>query len=237
MRPYGYSTGAVAFGDFREALRILSAHPLQAIELSALRSAELPDLLEALDGLDLERFEHVSLHAPSSFAPDEEPGIVKALAATSASLPVVVHPDAIDSIDRWRSLGRRVLIENMDRRKSRGRTAEDLALFFAALPEAGLCFDVGHARQVDSSMTEAHSILDRFGDRLRELHVSSVGSDSRHYRLDFPTFEACRELRHGLPESVPVIIESRVEESEVADELRRVREALAPVEVAVAAAG
>jgi hypothetical protein len=40
-----------------------------------------------------------------------------------------------------------------------------------------------------------------------------------------------------LPEGVPVIIESRVEESEVADELRRVREALAPVEAAVAAAG
>lgn len=67
--------------------------------------------------------------------------------------------------------------------------------------------------------------------------MSSVGSNSRHYRLDFPTSEACRELRGCLPEGVPVIIESRVEESEVADELRRVREALAPVEAAVAAAG
>jgi hypothetical protein len=237
MRPYGYSTGAVAFGDFREALRILSGHPLQAIELSALRSAELPELLAALDGLDLGRCRHVSLHAPSSFEPEDEPGIVETLAATSDPLPVVVHPDAIDSIERWRTLGSRVLIENMDRRKPRGRTAEDLAFFFEALPEAGLCFDIGHARQVDSSMTEALRILDRFGDRLRELHVSSVGSDSRHYRLDFPTFEACRELSDRVPESVPVIIESRVEESEVGDELRRAREALEPVRMAVASAG
>jgi hypothetical protein len=40
-----------------------------------------------------------------------------------------------------------------------------------------------------------------------------------------------------VPESVPVIIESRVEESEVGDELRRVREALEAVRMAVASAG
>ena len=57
----------------------------------------------------------------------------------------------------WRQLGDRVLVENMDKRKPVGRTVEELDLIFEQLPAAGMCFDIAHARQVDSSMTEART--------------------------------------------------------------------------------
>lgn len=237
MRSVGFSTGAVALGDFHSALEILTMHGVQAVELSALRAVELPVLLADLDDLDLSDIRYVSIHAPSSFEARDELTLVRALSETSPVFPVVVHPDAVHVVDRWRALGHRLLIENMDRRKSRGRTAHDLDLFFRELPEAGLCFDIGHARQVDSSMTEAHRILDRFGHLLREVHVSSVGSDSRHYRLDYPTFLACRDLCDRIPGDVPLIVESRVDPSEIEAELRRVREAFEPAELPVATVG
>jgi len=69
MQPLGYSTGALALSDFRRALEMLKDQPVAAIELSAIRKHELIPLLRSLDGLDLSRFEYVSIHAPSEFSP------------------------------------------------------------------------------------------------------------------------------------------------------------------------
>ena len=93
---------------------------------------------------------------------------------------MVVHPDVIFEPERRRALGSRLLIENMDKRKAVGRTVEELKPFFAQLPEAGFCFDIGHARQVDPSMTEASLLLRAFAGRLREVHMSEVNTASRH---------------------------------------------------------
>jgi hypothetical protein len=66
MRPLGFSTGALAKGDFRTGLALQRTKPsLRAIELSALRDHELRPLLSSLGQLDLSHFEYVSLHAPS----------------------------------------------------------------------------------------------------------------------------------------------------------------------------
>ena len=40
--------------------------------------------------------------------------------------------------------------------------------------------DLGHARQIDPSMTEAFLILRAFGDRLAEVHISEVNSACKH---------------------------------------------------------
>jgi hypothetical protein len=65
MNRIGFSTGALALSDFRLALRMLQNTPCDAIELSALRQAELEPLFEAADSLDLHQFASVSFHAPS----------------------------------------------------------------------------------------------------------------------------------------------------------------------------
>ena len=67
MAPTGFSTGALAKGDFRGASAWLSETDSDAIELSALRMSELAPLMAALSSLDLKQFSYRSLHAPKCF--------------------------------------------------------------------------------------------------------------------------------------------------------------------------
>ena len=94
-RPWGFSTGALARGDFRQGLAMLHRHRLEAVEISALRLPELPALLEAFDDLALEGFSHVSIHFPSAYPAEEEGALVRRAKSAAAGTPVVVHPDAI----------------------------------------------------------------------------------------------------------------------------------------------
>jgi len=64
------------------------------------------------------------------------------------------------------------------------------------LPRASLCFDIGHARQVDPTMSEAAAILQRYSARLRQLHVSEVNSQSKHDSLSFESILAFRRVSH-----------------------------------------
>lgn len=225
-RPWGFSTGALARGDFRRGLEMLRRHRMTAIEVSALRLPELPVLLEAFHGLDLTAFSHVSLHFPSAYPPEGEAALAQHLWQAAPGVPVVVHPDAISDFAPWRAFGAALLVENMDRRKPDGRTVRELEAIFDRLPEAGLCFDMAHARQVDSSLTEAFLILERFGDRLAQVHISEVSTSGRHACLSRASILAFRELAPLIPPEVPVILESPVTEAQIPDELDRAAEAL-----------
>jgi hypothetical protein len=148
MRPIGFSTGALAGGDFHAALSLLAGSGTEAVELSALRAWELPELARAASTLSVEGFQFVSVHAPSSFRPDEEDEIVGLLKHLCGfGWPIVVHPDSIRSYSPWREFGSMLWIENMDKRKPVGRSAAELDEIFDHLPDAGLCFDIAHARQ------------------------------------------------------------------------------------------
>ena len=211
MRPIGFSTGALACGDFESALRMLRAPVYTACELSALREEELAPLLAALGRLDLARFRYVAIHAPSRLERLAEADVVRALSSEAArELPVVCHPNVLATPETWRPLGRRLLIENMDKRKPIGRTVAELAPLFEALPDAGFCFDLGHARQVDPTMTVASELLDAFGDRLRQLHVSEVNSSNVHEALGLPAISSFRKIARRIPAGVPLILETPV---------------------------
>jgi hypothetical protein len=89
----------------------------------------------------------------------------------------------------------------MDTRKAGGRTADELAPYFTALPDAGLCLDVAHARDVDATMAGAHDLLDRFAGRLRHVHVSSLDAAGHHVPLRpedetafGPVLQRCRDV-------------------------------------------
>jgi hypothetical protein len=229
VRTIGFSTGALARGDFRKALQMLAGKPLMAVELSALRQDELQPLVEQLDNLDLSSFKYVAFHAPSSMERQFESVALRLLDKVAArGWPIIVHPDAMQTPGEWARLGHRLCLENMDKRKPIGQTADDLAKFFEILPDASLCFDIGHARQVDPTMSEASAILSRFQDRIQQLHVSEVNTESKHDRLSFESILAFQRVSQLLPANVPVILESRVEESEIEEEVNRASEALAP---------
>lgn len=166
MRPIGFSTGALAYSDFRRGIYMSREVDCKAIELSALRQTELFPLLDALSTLELSSFDYVSIHAPSQFDDTWEGiGFIRLYEEKKRGWPIVLHPDAIYDHSLWRSLGPLACVENMDKRKPIGRTAKELDRIFKELPDATLCFDIGHARQCDPTMTEAYLILREFGAR------------------------------------------------------------------------
>jgi hypothetical protein len=235
MRPVGFSTGALAFADFREGLRMLRHTAVQAVELSALRQPELTPLLEAIPSLDLAEFQYISIHAPSQFDANLEAALQQQLAGVTRAWPIVLHPDAIRDFGLWRELGASVCIENMDKRKPVGRSARELAGIFAQLPDATFCFDIGHARQFDPTMTEAWLILREFGAKLRQVHVSEVNTRSKHDVLSYASIVAFQEIAHLIPDHIPLILETPVAEADIETEIAKVREAL-PVKTQTLAA-
>lgn len=220
MLTFGFSTGALAFHDFARALELLNPTRANAVELSALRCIELPGLLSALPScLNTlnERYRYVSFHAPTDFK--DERALIEDLAYVAGmGLNVVVHPDTIQDTSVWRELGTRLCLENMDSRKPTGRTVEELHSFFSDLPQAKLCFDIAHARQVDPTMTEAARILSAFGDRLVQVHLSELNSKGKHFAMSFAAKRAYESFANFLS-NTPIILESVVSEAEIASEL------------------
>ncbi|MHB8860914.1 MAG: hypothetical protein ACYC6N_00810 [Pirellulaceae bacterium] len=222
----GFSTGSLAFADFRKGLKMSQRKRVRAVELSALREQELDPLLTALDSLeeDLTKFDYVSFHAPSKLEKVTERYLTDVLRTiANRHWSIIVHPDIIQDFALWRRLGSAVCIENMDKRKSKGRTAAQLRQFFEKLPEATFCFDIGHARQVDPTMQEAKLLLQSFGDRLRQVHMSYVNSQSGHERLNFESRVAFRRVTSWINESVPVILETPVVPETIDDEVATAR--------------
>jgi Xylose isomerase-like TIM barrel len=202
--PVGASTGYMvgSRGDWPRLLDEASRVSSFAVELTALREDELPGLLKYLSDAPTLPFRYVSVHGPSKARqmPEEE------LAALLAELPpfvsaIVLHPDQIGDPRLYARLGSRLVIENMDSRKTSGQTSEDLAQLFEVLPEAGFCFDVAHAWTVDRTMKTGEELLDRFASRLRHVHLSSMSDDLGHVPLSFeqeklfaPLLGRCRDV-------------------------------------------
>jgi hypothetical protein len=227
MRPIGFSTGALALSDFRRGLDLVRRHRLPAVELSALRAAELYPLLGALGDLDLGGITHVSLHAPSRFDALTEDQIAQALRLhVPPEWPIVVHPDSLTRPDLWRSFGPRLCIENMDKRKPIGRTVTELEAMFTRYPEASLCFDIGHARQIDATMGVARDILTYFADRLRQVHLSEVNARCGHEPVSFTAAEAFRTVAPLIPAHIPIILETAIPDCEIETQVRVAARAL-----------
>jgi hypothetical protein len=229
MRPIGFSTGALAKGDFARGLDLQrGSGRIDAVELSALRDHELPILADAARSLALDAFTYVSFHAPSNLQTLAEDVVFELLLQLPDSWPIVVHPEILKTPSRWRNLGSRLCLENMDDRKTTGRTVEEVRQLFEIYPEASFCLDLGHARQIDPTMTVALRMLRDFGDRLRQLHVSDVGPRGEHLPLGATARRAFAHVAHRVPVECPIIIESIVEPEGMNNELDAVWAALEP---------
>lgn len=227
MRPLGFSTGSLCRGNFEQAIQLLRPHRLEAIELSALREDELEPLLRAIGRLDLCSYQYVSLHAPSRLRTLTESELVAhLLPVAAAEWHIIVHPDIIHDFPLWATMGSALCIENMDKRKAVGRSAEELAYLFQQLPQAKLCLDVGHSRQVDPSMLETWQILKIHGHRLAEIHLSEVNCASEHEPLNRLAIRAFQRIAPLIPDEIPIILESPVQTNRIANEVRHARQAL-----------
>ena len=223
MNIIGISTGALCGGDWRQAVAILNRKSVSAVELSALRLVEFDELAEEALSFARQGFAYVSFHAPSAFPAEHELEVVTKLARIVAhGFPVIAHPDCIRDFKCWRKLGDGLLIENMDKRKPFGRTVSELRPVFAKLPDARWCFDIGHAKQVDTTMIHASQMLDAFGDRLAEIHLSDVDASSKHHPLNEQALRSFRGvLNASQVEGIPIILETPVTEAELEKEIDR----------------
>jgi hypothetical protein len=178
-----------------------------AVELSALTASELAAALSYLR-VSRPRVRYLSLHAPVALASGGERWLAARLSEVQSRLTAVIqHPHILGEPARLAGLGRHLLLENMDAQKPAGRVVEELEPYFRSLPEAGFCLDVAHVKTVDPSMRLGHDLIDAFGGRLRELHVSGIDVDCIHVPLDVGSIElyasVLRRCRH-----VPWILES-----------------------------
>jgi|WetSurMetagenome_2_1015567.scaffolds.fasta_scaffold34588_4 hypothetical protein len=227
MRPIGFSTGALAFADFRRAVEMLNKRKIRFIELSALRQEELSPLFHGIEQLDLSGFSYVSIHAPSKINPSEEEDVVKMLHAMSLrGWPIILHPDAVHDFSLWQRIGTYLCVENMDKRKSTGRNVKELNEIFEKLPDAAFCLDIGHARQVDPTMNGAYFLLKEFGRKLIQVHLSEVNTRSRHDSLSLASILAFQEVAEMIPTTIPIILETTISENQMESEIERALEAL-----------
>ena len=201
--PIGASTGYLAGlrGDWGGLLQAVERTSTFATELAALSEPELWGLRNFLAQTGPLPFHYLSVHAPVKHLQAGEVEMVYWLSGLPPEVrAIVAHPDTIDDFAPYRTLGSRLVIENMDARKATGRTPQELAPVFEQLPEAGFCFDIAHAWSIDPTMEMAGELLDRFGPRLRHVHLSSL-QDGEHvpvlpeHEVIFqPILDRCRDV-------------------------------------------
>jgi sugar phosphate isomerase/epimerase len=226
---YGFSTGALAKGDFKAGLAMLEAHAFEGVEVSALRMKELPVLIEAFATLPLERYAgRVSIHAPSKFSRDEEGPLAEQIAVLAPRVDgIVLHAEAIWDATVWRALGAKVLVENADGRKRTGRTANEMSTIFSELPAARMCLDLGHVYQVDPTLLEARRMLKAFGDRIGQIHLSQLDHTCSHRPLMYGIVHELRRIAHLVPDTM-VILEACVPAADIAFQLELARKCFVP---------
>ena len=216
----GFSTGALAKNDFQRAIDLLKRTSANAIELSALREDEVKELIDSINDLDLSKFEYISFHAPSKLINMSEEELINLLEPlVRKGWPIITHPDVITNYKEWEKLGICLSVENMDKRKPIGRTTIDLDEIFNKLPAASFCFDIAHARQVDPTMTEGYLMVNKFKDKLKEIHISSVNTQSKHEPLTFESLLSFKKLAGFIPRNVAIILESPVTEDQIEREM------------------
>jgi hypothetical protein len=202
--PVGASTGYMVDhrGDWPSLVDEASRVSSFAVELTALGEDELPALLSFLASEPLLPFRYVSVHGPSKARQMPESELVARLTGLPAFVgAIVLHPDQMEDLFLYAPLGGRLLIENMDSRKTAGKRGDELEAMFEQLPEAGFCFDVAHAWTVDPSMKVGNDLLDRFATRLKHVHLSSISEDLGHVPLSVeqeelfaPLLSRCRDV-------------------------------------------
>lgn len=226
----GFSTGALEKGDFRRAIDWIKRGQPEAIELSALRFEELQPLVDAIDSVAVEEIEYVSFHAPSSFQKEQESQVVELLSRVfERGWNIVVHPDVIYTPSLWLKFKEQLLVENMDRRKAIGRTAFELSKIFEELPEARLCLDVAHARNLDTTLGVLRDIVRQFAGRIAEIHISELDSRCQHRPLSAGAIKDYQRFSSVL-RGIPVIIESVLDghhESQRLKEVELAKESMA----------
>jgi len=152
---------------------------ISGIEVFLREPDKMSLLLESRATCDsLRRFFEVSIHAPFYDIVygdnDETEKMFSDLRQVYRSLGakrIVFHPADVPDLSVLSGRGMNVLIENMDFRKDRFQTWQEMKKVLDA-HDFGLCLDVAHAESISS--LNLSGFVSELGDRIGELHVSHL---------------------------------------------------------------
>lgn len=207
----GFSTKCLykTHGHFApETFDIFRKMGCNALEITWHGGFEEMEGLANIKSSDLAGFEYVSLHAPSfdGFNETEIVEMLQKLSEINEKLKfkaVVVHPYETMNFDIFRQFDLPFKIENMDWRKDFGKYVDSLEDIFSKF-DVPMVLDLNHCYTNDPSMRLAHDMMETFGGRIEEIHVS--GYEKNHEPL-FKTKQ--EEILQAIPDRrLPIIIES-----------------------------
>ena len=116
----------------------------------------------------------------------------------------LVHPDLVEDWEVFDQYKLNWAIENMDDRKEKYKTAEELAEFFKMKPDWKLVLDLNHCYTNDKTMELADVMIANLKDKIAEIHLS--GYSELHDPLFKTKQNFIMDYCKGI--DVPIIIES-----------------------------
>ena len=175
----------------------------------------------------LAQYKYVSLHAPKcTYDKTAETAKVfekinKVHKLRQLDL-VIFHPDTIVDFELFNNLPFPVAFENMDKRKTFGRTVEDIQNVLAKNPTFKMVLDVNHVFTNDPTMKLAEDFLASLGDRIAEIHLSG------YTKLHDPIYISKQDFiaKPIINLEKPIIVESDLDPSEVELEKNYIRSLL-----------
>jgi hypothetical protein len=211
---FGIGTGAFLAerDDWPSAIRRAQQESWRVVELTAITETLFDQLLTYLRDADgsLAHFDRVSIHTPALF--DSSPStIAQTIPSALPGYDLVFHPDLYRDEDALVDLEERAVFENMDLNKPFGRTVADMSEVFRRFPSAGFCLDVAHVWTNDRTLRLGFELLEAFGARLRQLHVSGIDPNGEHR----PTTDEDLDLYQPILDCcahVPWVLESELVE-------------------------
>lgn len=224
MHPIGYSTGALARGDWQTGLTILKDSNFTAIEISVLREWEFQGFMAHLSNIDVSQFDYVFFHCPKIEKITEQKLTEELVPIFERGWLMIVHPYMIQNTKLWRKFGSQICIENMGTssipskaKNCIGQTVESLNQFFNELPDASMCFDIGHTIQLDPTMDLTNRLIDNFRGIIKTVHLSEVDHAGKHLPLTLEPIKSLGSIINKLPLDCSIILESDARESYEAD--------------------
>lgn len=158
---------------------------------------------------DLDGFTYISVHAPIYFGRQHDAEYKRALQAIENKHKeinfacVVLHPDQFEDFEFLKKFNIPYAIENMDNRKNKYKYVSDFLKVYEQL-DAGLVLDLNHIFVNDNSMSLTNSFMNKYGEKLKEIHLS--GFESLHEPLHRTKQY---EILDAIPDrDIPIILES-----------------------------
>jgi len=179
----GFSTGCFyKWSDkLSDQIRIIEKYTdANAIEICLFTDFDKKEFSDKLIS-SLKKFEYISIHSPNLKGLNQDK-IEKILEKISwlknktHAQHIVVHPNEVNDFEIFEKYKLDPLYENMDLAKDSFRTAKD----FEKINDKNFIFDVCHAYENDKSFELAKNLLDFFGQKIKEIHLSGNNKKQRH---------------------------------------------------------